>query len=108
SAMTRLYYRVLDWWQTFAQTEVGRALYWFTPRALKAAWLLIKAMVVFYAAMMLMMLGTMGFMLLVLTGNGKAAINAFTKITLVAVGLFVALKVADGVKLNKLVQSIGR
>src|SRR4051812_36709852 len=84
-AITRTYYRVLDFaqrtWHRFRKTEVGAAVIWLAPRTLKAMWWLLKVELAF----IILMYGALFFMFLVVTGNGKTAINAMTKITLVVI-----------------------
>lgn len=90
-----VYYGLLDHvqqaWPRFKASEVGSALIWLAPWVLKFWWLAIKASV----ALFILVWGAMFFLLLIVTGNGKAATESLTKITLVVVGLFVATKVVE-------------
>jgi hypothetical protein len=88
--ITRWYYQVLDFtqqaWVRFRKSEAGEAFVWLVPRFFKLMWWTLLGSLAFimlcYAGML--------FLFLVCTGNGKAAINSFTKIMLVVVGLFAA------------------
>lgn len=92
--MTRRYYQLLDFaqtsWSRFRVTEAGRATIWLAPRLLRWSWVALKLSMAFFAAFMLVSFGFMAFMVLIVTGNGKAATASFTKITLVVIGLFAA------------------
>lgn len=88
------YYQLLDYvqnkWSRFRVTEVGEALAWLAPRLLKASWLVLKLSMLFFIAFVIVSYGVLLFVLLILTGNGKAAISSFTKITLAVMALFAA------------------
>ena len=97
--VTRWYYRLLDFtqrnWARFRATEVGAFTAWLAPRLLRWTWLYLKWSMAFLAAFMLFSYGLMIFMLLIVTGNGKAAMSSFTKITVVIAGLFAASKLIE-------------
>lgn len=108
-AITRWYYRLLDWsqrtWVRFRATEVGKGVVWLAPRLRHWTWIALKLEAAFFVAFMLLSYAMMVFMVMVFTGNGKAAIGSFTKITVVAMGLFAASRfvkkkpeVADAIK----------
>jgi hypothetical protein len=115
--VTRAYSRLLDvigkaqlWaqvrWQRFRKTELGGSLVWLAPRAVKAMWLVTKLAIAVGVAVAALMYGTMLFCLLVVTGNGKAATKSFTKITLVAVGAFAAVKLAKRPEVAKAIKAV--
>ena len=101
--MTRRYYQLLDFtqrsWLRFRDTEVGRAVIWLVPRLLRWSWVAMKVMMASFAVFVMFSYAAMVFMLLVLTGNGGKALDSFTKITVVALGLFAASRLVKKKKL---------
>lgn len=94
-AITVWYYRTLDFvqrnWTRFRKTEVGEAIIWLVPRALKGFWWLLKI----EFALIVAMFGAMFVLLLVLTGNGKTAIKSMEKVALVSIGFVTAKKLVE-------------
>lgn len=109
-AMTRGYYRLLDfgqrWWHRFRKSEVGCFVIWLTPRLLKATWWMVKVILVIDVIMLLLAFGMMAAVFVIMTGTTKEAIRSFTKIVIVLIGLVAVKKAVSSDKGAAVVKAI--